>query len=549
MDYRSIANVMGKLLLVTGASLLAPIVCSLLYGHEGDLFALLLSAVITGALGFPLWWVYRGNQTLELRDAFVIAVFGWVLVSAVSALPFVIHGSIPSFTDAFFEMMSGYTTTGATILENIEVVPHGLLFWRSQTHLLGGMGFLTLTIIFLPHGMGGLRIFRAESSPGQTITKERFTARNRDAMFYLWIIYLVLNALEVILLCLGGMSLFDSLCHAFGTVSTSGYSPMNASVGHYDSPYFDWVIIVFMFLGGMTFMLFYHMARGGWHVAWRNTELRWYIGFVLAFCGAVTIALYAKGTYGPTDSLRYGTFQVMSLLTTTGFTTADYEEWPQAAQMFLYAVCFIGACAGSTTSGIKVVHYVLILKWGAATIKKIFFQPLAVVSVRMDGRPVERSIIDLAICYFIVNIFLVLLGGCVMVVSDDMDYVTGMSSIIATLMNIGPGFGAIGPSGRRRTTPSSPTSASGSSRGTCWSDGWRCSRRWWCSTRRSGGSEPRPSSGSSFPSNRAGRRRGWFGGVAAEQRGLEHATENGALPRRVPGLASQEPPPDPQRRG
>ena len=185
--------------------------------------------------------------------------------------------------DAFFEMMSGYTTSGATILTDIEVVPHGLLFWRSQTHLLGGMGFLTLTIIFLPHGVGGVRLFRAESSPGQIITRDKFIARNRDAMVWLWIIYLGLNLLQTLLLVLGDMDLFDALCTAFGTVSTSGYSPYNASIGHYDSAYFDWVIIVFMVLGGVTFMLFYHAARREWRVIRINTELRWYLGLLAFF--------------------------------------------------------------------------------------------------------------------------------------------------------------------------------------------------------------------------------------------------------------------------
>ena len=368
-----------------------------------------------------------------------------MLVSAVSALPFMIHGAIPSFTDAFFEMMSGYTTTGATILTNIEVVPHGLLFWRSETHLLGGMGFLTLTVIFLPHGMGGVRIFRAESSPGQVITREKFTARNRDAILYLWGIYLGLNLLQVVTMCLGGMSIFDSLCHTFGTVSTSGYSPYNASVGHFNSPYFDWVIILFMFLGGVTFMLFFHLLRGDFRVILRNTEFRWYVGFVLAFCLLVCWNLWREGTYGGADAARHGTFQVMSLLTTTGFTTVDYEKWPQAAQMFLFAVCFVGACAGSTTSGIKVAHYVIIWKYMVGAIKKIFFQPLAVISVRVNGKPVDQLVISLAICYFIVNIFMVLIGGCVMVLTDDVDYLTAMSAVIATLMNIGPGFGSVGP--------------------------------------------------------------------------------------------------------
>ncbi|MBW2369590.1 MAG: TrkH family potassium uptake protein [Deltaproteobacteria bacterium] len=445
MNYASITYVVGTLLLVTGSSMTLPLVFSL-YFNEGDFAAIALSAIITLLSGAPLWYFFRKNHNLNIKDGFFIAVFGWVLVSAVSALPFMIHGSIPSFTDAFFEMMSGYTTSGATILTDIESVPRGLLFWRSETHLLGGMGFLTLTVIFLPQGMGGVRIFRAESSPGQVITKEKFQPRNRDTMIWLWGIYLALNLLQTLLLCLGGMSLFESLCHAFGTVSTSGYSPKNASIGYYDSAYFDWVIITFMFLGGMTFMLFYHMLKGNWRAVKINTEFRWYVGFLLFFCGMASWILWKGGTYNSlADTIRYATFQIMSILTTTGFTTADYEQWPQAAQMFLYAVCFIGACAGSTTSGIKVVHYVLIWKYMVASIKKIFIQPMSIISIRLNGRPVERIIVDLAICYFIVNIFLVLSGGCFMVLVDDMDFVTGMSSVIATLMNIGPGFGGVGP--------------------------------------------------------------------------------------------------------
>ena len=446
MNYTAITNVLGKLLIVTGSSMVFPLICSLYYG-EDDLYAIAITGIITFGLGLSLWRFFHRHQDLNIKDGFFIAVFGWILISAISGLPFMIHGSIPAFSDAFFEMMSGYTTSGATILTDIEVVPHGLLFWRSQTHLLGGMGFLTLTVIFLPHGMGGLRIFRAESSPGQVITKEKFIPRNRDTMIWLWGIYMGLNLLETLLLCLGGMSLFDSLCHSFGTVSTSGYSPWNASIGHYNNAFYDWVIILFMFLGGMTFMLFYHMMMGNWRVIKINTEFRWYVGFMLFFCGVVSWILWQENTYSSLiDAIRYATFQVTSLLTTTGFTTADYEKWPQATQMFLYAVCFIGACAGSTTSGIKVVHYVLICKYGVAAIKRIFFKPMAVVSVRLNQRPVDPQIIDLAVCYFIVNIFLVLGGGCFMVLADQMDYVTAMSSVIATLMNIGPGFGAVGPS-------------------------------------------------------------------------------------------------------
>ncbi len=446
MHFRSIAYVVGTLLMVTSIALLFPIITSLIY-QENDFNALLISAVVAFGMGLPLWWFSPKDYELSFRDAILIAVFGWVIISVVSALPFVIHGSIPSFTDAFFEMMSGYTTTGATILTDIESLPHGLLFWRSETHLLGGMGFLTLTLIFLPHGMAGVRIFRAESSPGQVITKEKFLPRNRDAMIWLWSIYLGLNMLQTLMLWGGGMSLFDSLCHAFGTVATAGFSPKNTSLGHYGNAYFDWVVTIFMFLGGMTFMLFYHMLKGEWNLVRINTELRWYATIVGFFCGISTLILWMNGTYDRFfDALRHASFQIISLLTTTGFTTADYELWPQSAQMLLFIVCFIGACAGSTTSGIKIVHFVIIWKFMVTTIKKMFFQPRTILPILLNQRTIDPFAVNLSICYFIANIFLVLGGGCVMVLLDSMDFQTGMSSVIAAVMNVGPGFGDVGPS-------------------------------------------------------------------------------------------------------
>ena len=440
-----VAFVFGTLLLVTAAGMLLPIGCALIYDGEGDLWSLVLAALITAGVGAPLRWVFRGSVDLEAKSAFFIATFGWVVVSAFSALPFVIHGTIPSFTDAFFEMMSGYTTTGSTILTDIEVVPHGLLLWRSETHFIGGMGFVTLAALILPHGMGGLRLFRAESSPGQLITKERFTARNRDAMRYLWAIYTGVNAAEAILLCAGGMSLFDSLCHTFGTVSTSGYSPYNASISYYDNAYFDWVIVVFMLCGGTNFVLFYHLVRRDFRRVFSNTELRWYAIIVVFFCASTAVILFAEGTYGFVDSVRYASFQVVSLMTTTGFTTADYEQWPNAAQMFLYAVCFVGPCTGSTGSGIKIAHFVIIWKFTVATIRKNYLQPLSAQSVRMDGQRLDPSIIGLAVIFFMANIFFVLGGGMLMSLTDEIDVTTAMSSVIATLMNIGPGFGGVGP--------------------------------------------------------------------------------------------------------
>ncbi len=445
MRYASIAHVLGILLAVTGGAMLLPLACSWLY-REDDLLPLLYAALVTMGMGLALKWRYRRNLDLSIKDGIVIAVFGWIMVSAFSALPFMFHGSVPSFTDGFFEMMSGYTTTGATILTDIESLPHGLLFWRSQTSLMGGMGFLTLTVLFLPHGVGGLRLFRAESSPGQVITGEKFKARNRDSMVRLWWIYIGLNLVQTLLMIVGGMSLFDALCTAFATVSTSGYSPRNAGIGFYDSAFIDWVIIVFMLLGGTSFILLYMVRLGDWKAIRINTELRWYLIVTFLFCAGVAFFLWQDNIYtGARDSIRYACFQVVSILTTTGFTTADYELWPQAAQMFLYVVCFVGACAGSTSSGIKIVHYVILCKYIYGTVRKIFFQPMAVVTVRLNERPVEASVIDLAVCYFIINIFVVLLGGCFMAIVDNMDYVTAMSSVISCLMNIGPGFGDVGP--------------------------------------------------------------------------------------------------------
>ncbi len=325
MNFKTIFHILGTLLLVTAGMMLFSVLCALFYFGEGDLTALCLSILIVGGVGFCLWFFFRDEHEATIKDAIFIATFGWIAVSAVSALPFMIYGAIPSFTDGFFEMMSGYTTTGATILTDIEGLPHGLVFWRSETHFIGGMGFLTLVLMFMPHGMGGLRIFRAESSPGQAITKEKFIPRNRDAMVRLWVIYLGLNLAQVLLQYLGGMSLFDAFCHAFGAVSTGGFSPYNKSLGVYDSAYFDWVNVVFMFLGGVNFILFYQLLHRRFRALTVDTEFKWYLALTLLVSLFVSAILWSNQTYGFFDSLRYGFFQVTSLLTTTGFATADYE--------------------------------------------------------------------------------------------------------------------------------------------------------------------------------------------------------------------------------
>ncbi|ASQ89609.1 potassium transporter [Prosthecochloris sp. GSB1] len=445
MNFRAISHVLGVLLVFIGSTMAAPLVCALIYG-DGDAAAILVSLCITTGTGLPVWLKFRRHKDLTLRDGIFIVTVGWILVSSFSALPFMIHGAIPSFTDAFFEMMSGYTTTGATVLRDIESVPHGLLFWRSMTHLIGGMGFIMVTIIILPLlGIGGMQLYKVEADPGQVITGEKILPRVKQTAIWLWGIYLVLILIQSLLMWIVGMPLFDALCHAFGTVSTSGYSTKNSSIGYYQNPWIDWITIVFMFLGGMTFMMHYHILKKDWEPLRSNTELRWYVGFVVFFCAFVSFDLWKNGHYGGfSESVRHGSFQVISILTTTGFTTDNYELWPQAAQMLILIVCFIGASAGSTTSGIKVVHYEIISKYLYATGKK-FLQPLAVVPVKINGRIAEQPIITLAVSYFIVNIFMVFAGSGIMSMIDDMDYFSSMSAVISALFNIGPGFGDVGP--------------------------------------------------------------------------------------------------------
>lgn len=446
MNFPAIFHLLGVLLMFIGSTMLLPLACSLIYG-DGDAMAILISLCLTVGAGLPVWYGFRKYRDLTLKDGIFIVTIGWILVSTVSALPFMIHGTIPSFTDAFFEMMSGYTTTGATVLDDIESVPHGLLFWRSTTNLIGGMGFIMVTIIILPLlGIGGMQLYKAEADPGQAITGEKILPRVKQTAVWLWSIYLGLVLMQSLLLWIGGMPLFDALSNAFATVSTSGYSPKNSSIGSYQSAWADWITILFMFLGGMTFMLHFHILKKDWTAVRDNTEFRWYTGLVVFFCLLTSFELWGSGAHGGLlDSLRYGSFQTVSILTTTGFTTDDYELWPQAAQMLILIVCFIGACAGSTSSGIKVVHFEIISKYLYASGRK-FLQPLAVVPIKINGRSVEQPVVTLALSYFILNIFMVFLGGGVMTLIDDMDYFSSLSAVISSLFNIGPGFGEVGPS-------------------------------------------------------------------------------------------------------
>jgi len=441
----AIANILGTCLIFTAVLLLCPLVCAFLY-NEGDAFALMMASGIALGTGLPLWWLFREHHVLKIKDGFIIVTVGWILITTVSALPFVIHGSIPSFTDAFFETMSGFTTTGATILTDIEALPHGLLFWRNMMHFVGGMGIIMLIIVIIPLlGIDRLHLYRAEAAPGQGPETQKFLPRMKDCAQWLWIIYLSMTILGTLLLWLGGMSLFDSLCHTFSSFATAGYSTKNASMGHYNNAYFDWVIIALMFLGGVNFILYYTLAKGGYATLWNNSELRCYILLVASLGLFIAFLLWNHGVYTSiADAIRYGTFQVLSILTTTGLITADYEIWPQGAQGIIFFAMFIGACAGSTTSGIKIVHVVVLCKYLYARMNR-FIQPMAVLQVRLNGHNVDTNTINGVLGYFAIHISYVICGAVVMAVISEMDIFSSFMAVVATVWNIGPSFGLIGP--------------------------------------------------------------------------------------------------------
>jgi trk system potassium uptake protein TrkH len=442
MHVLSVARVLLRLLAIVALFMLFPIVVAVVY-DELDLipyFAVPIAATLVGAwLGIRL--LRRASDSLSTRDGFLLVAMSWVVVSAVSCLPFYLSGSIPSFTDAYFETMSGFTTTGASILTDIEALPRSMLFWRSLTHWLGGMGIVVLTVAILPFlGVGAYQLIKAEA-PGPSLDK--ITPKITQTAKVLWIIYVVFTVLETVLLMAGGMDLFDALTHTFGTLATGGFSPKAASVGHYDSAYIDAVITIFMVAAGINFALYFRAISTGLGSAFTNAELRWYLGIFAIATVAVAIALFgtAYDTFG--ESLRYASFQVASILTTTGYATTDFAAWPYAAQIGLFALMFIGGCSGSTGGGIKVVRIAVLFKLGAMQMKRLS-HPRGVFAVRLGGDIIREETIGVIAGFFLLYIMLLVITT-VVVASGGHDILTSFSSALVTVGNIGPGFGRVGP--------------------------------------------------------------------------------------------------------
>ncbi|AJF07404.1 TrkH family potassium uptake protein [Geoalkalibacter subterraneus] len=435
-----VLRILGALSLFLSATLLTPIPFSLFY-QDGAAWAFIEASAICFGFGLLLFRSFSSRQEISVRDGFAVVTLGWSLFALLGALPFLLSGAIPSYLDACFETMSGFTTTGATILTHIEALPESILLWRAMTHWLGGMGIIVLSLAILPMlGVGGMQLFKAEV-PGPTA--DRLKPRIQDTAKLLWEVYLLLTVAEVALLMVGGLSFLDSLCHAFATLATGGFSTRDASVAAYNSAYIDCVITLFMFLAGVNFALHYYALRGKVSGFWKSEEFRIYLFLVLGATGV--LVFFNQGTVYASffDNIRYSVFQVTSIITTTGFGTADYEQWPLITQYVLVSLMFVGGCAGSTAGGIKVARILLLFKHAHVQLYRLI-HPRAVRLVKLGDRPVDRDVMQAILGFFALFIGTFVAASLLLSLAG-MDLVSAGAAAIATLGNIGPGLGSVGP--------------------------------------------------------------------------------------------------------
>jgi len=438
MNYKFIAKFISILIIITSLFMVSSIPFAIYYSEKTitQFITIIILGIAVGTFGLVIG---RGApNTLNRKDGFLLVSLSWIIISAFGSLPYILIAHL-DFTDAFFETMSGFTTTGASILTNIEVLPRSLLFWRSLTHWLGGMGIIVLTVAILPMlGIGGIKLIKAEA-PGPSM--EKISPRIAETAKYLWIAYIVLSAIETILLLLGGMNLFDALTHTFGTMATGGFSPKNSSVAYFHSSYIDWVIIIFMFIAGANFSIHFRVLTGRFK-ALNDEELKAYTIIVLT---AVTlVSLDNLHTYKNIfQSLRYSAFQVVSIMTTTGFVTADYSKWNGFAKTVLFILMFIGGCAGSTGGSIKVIRIYTLFKQAINELK-YNIHPKGVFTLTINGQIVRKNIIFSISGFFFLymaTFFIVAL----LISMFGVDLLTSLGASAATLGNIGPGFGRVGP--------------------------------------------------------------------------------------------------------
>ena len=442
MHLRIITRFIALLILFLGISMAAPLMVSFFLG-DGSSRALLLSMIVTSFCGLILFICARKKEWFQLshRDGAVIVTLGWIMAGLFGTLPYLLSGTIPNFTNAIFESISGFTTTGASILDDIEALPEGILLWRSQTQWLGGMGIIVLSIAILPFlGIGGMQLYKAEV-PSPVVDKLK--PRISDTAKTLWKIYLLITVIEVVLLLAGGMPLFDAVCHAFCTMPTGGFSTKNASIAHYNSPYFDAVFILFMLLAGINFSLHFRLIKGDLKVFGKDSECRTFLILVATFTLIITLNTYGSTYSSLFKAFRDSAFQVSSIITTTGFVSADYEKFPAMSQIILVICMFIGGMAGSTGGGIKIMRIMLLLRHVKQEVFRIT-HPHAVTVVKLGGKPVPQGVLNSILGFFILYIAL-FLAATLIVSSLGLDVTSALSSVAASIGNIGPGLGIVGP--------------------------------------------------------------------------------------------------------
>lgn len=441
MNYRSVTAIIGIILVIIGASMILPVLWSLYYGDH-DWSAFLLTGVVTMIIGFIAYKKFGIKGDIHSKEAFFIVSFCWIIASAIGAVPYLLTGVFVNFADAFFETMSGFTTTGASVFTDVEVLPHGVLFWRSLTHWLGGMGIIVLFVAVLSSlGVCGLQMFKAES-PGPVA--EKIKPRISETAKILWYAYLALTIAETLILWVLGMPMFDALCHTFGTLATGGFSTKNASIGYYTNPLIHWVVTIFMFLSGANFALHYLAFKGkSLKAVWRNAEFRLYAKITLSFIVLITAVLISTTDQSVEKSLRQAAFQVVSIMTTTGYATADFDLWPYLGRTLLVVLMFVGGCSGSTGGSIKVGRILIILKQYRVEIQRAM-HPRAIMNAKIDGKPIASDMLINVQQFFFIYMAITAISVVIMS-SLGLDLITAFTSVAATLGNVGPGLNKVGP--------------------------------------------------------------------------------------------------------
>jgi len=441
-NYQLIGNILGILLLLNGAFMLLCIPFSLYY-QDGDIWAILISGGITLLFGFVLWFFTRAlkSKDLKKKDGYLIVTSGWLIMSFFGMLPYLLTGSIPNITNAFFETLSGFSTTGATILTDIESLNKGILFWRSLTQWIGGMGIIVLTVAILPIlGIGGMQLFVAEA-PG--ISPDKLQPRIKETAKRLWYIYLGFTISEITLLLIGGMSFYDAINHGLTTMSSGGFSTKNDSIAHFESPFIQYVIILFMIAAGTNFTISYLGLHGLFKKVLENEEFKYYIGFLIGITIIITITVSAAvGSFSELN-FRNSLFQVVSIITTTGYITADYTQWTPFIKLAFFIMMFVGASAGSTAGGVKLVRHIILIKNSFLELKRQL-HPSAIIPVRFNGRAVEQNVTFNILAFIMIYISIFAISSSLMGMLG-LDFITAIGSVATCLGNVGPGIGSVGP--------------------------------------------------------------------------------------------------------